>query len=74
MLGYLAHNWIFFIALSVLIVGSVTDFLHIDLVIFQTGIFNMADVSIMMGELVLLTEILRGKKLIARPVDNANDQ
>jgi hypothetical protein len=24
MLGYLAHNWIFFIALSVLIVGSVT--------------------------------------------------
>jgi hypothetical protein len=24
MLGYLAHNWIFFTALSVLIVGSVT--------------------------------------------------
>ena len=29
--------------------GSVTDFLHIDLVIFQTGIFNMADVSLMVG-------------------------
>ena len=29
--------------------GSVTDFLHIDFVIFQTGIFNMADVSIMIG-------------------------
>jgi signal peptidase II len=29
--------------------GSVTDFLHIDLGIFQTGIFNMADVSIMVG-------------------------
>ncbi|GLU52354.1 signal peptidase II [Dyadobacter frigoris] len=29
--------------------GSVTDFLHIDLGIVQTGIFNMADVSIMVG-------------------------
>lgn len=29
--------------------GSVTDFLHIDLGFFRTGIFNMADVSIMVG-------------------------
>lgn len=29
--------------------GSVTDFLHIDFVIFQTGVFNFADVSIMIG-------------------------
>lgn len=29
--------------------GSVTDFLHIDFVIFRTGIFNLADVSIMIG-------------------------
>lgn len=29
--------------------GSVTDFLHIDFGFFQTGIFNMADVSIMVG-------------------------
>jgi signal peptidase II len=29
--------------------GSVTDFLHIDFGVFQTGIFNMADVSIMVG-------------------------
>ena len=29
--------------------GSVTDFLHIDLVWFRTGIFNMADVSVMVG-------------------------
>jgi signal peptidase II len=29
--------------------GSVTDFLHIDLVIFRTGIFNMADVSLMVA-------------------------
>lgn len=29
--------------------GSVTDFMHMDFGIFQTGIFNMADVSIMVG-------------------------
>ena len=32
-----------------LVHGSVTDFMHIDFGIFQTGIFNMADVSIMVG-------------------------
>jgi len=34
--------------------GSVTDFLHIDLVIFRTGIFNLADVSIMIGMAIFL--------------------
>ena len=34
--------------------GSVTDFLHINLGIFQTGIFNMADVSIMIGMALLI--------------------
>lgn len=34
--------------------GSVTDFLHIDFVLFQTGIFNMADVSIMVGYFLIL--------------------
>ena len=29
--------------------GSVTDFLHLDFGLFQTGIFNPADVSIMTG-------------------------
>lgn len=33
--------------------GSVTDFLHIDLVWFRTGIFNMADVSILLGTAIL---------------------
>lgn len=33
--------------------GSVTDFLHIDFVLFRTGIFNMADVSIMLGMLLV---------------------
>ena len=36
--------------------GSVTDFLHIDFVLFQTGIFNMADVSIMIGMFVMLLD------------------
>jgi signal peptidase II len=39
-----------------LIHGSVTDFLHIDLGLIQTGIFNMADVSIMIGMVMLLIE------------------
>lgn len=37
-----------------IIYGSVTDFLHIDFGLFQTGIFNMADVSIIIGILILL--------------------
>ncbi len=36
--------------------GSVTDFLHIDFVIFQTGVFNMADVSIMIGMFLILIQ------------------
>jgi signal peptidase II len=36
--------------------GSVTDFLHIDFVIFQTGVFNMADVSVMLGMFFVLVE------------------
>ena len=39
-----------------IIYGSVTDFLHIDFVIFQTGIFNLADVSIMTGMVMILVE------------------
>lgn len=35
--------------------GSVTDFLHLDLGLFQTGIFNLADVSIMIGMLIIIT-------------------
>jgi len=36
--------------------GSVTDFMHIDFVIFQTGVFNMADVSIVVGLKILLAK------------------
>lgn len=34
--------------------GSVTDFLHLDLGVLQTGIFNFADVSIMAGLIMIL--------------------
>ncbi len=34
--------------------GSVTDFLHMDLILFRTGIFNMADLSIMIGTIMML--------------------
>jgi signal peptidase II len=42
--------------------GSVTDFMHIDFVIFQTGIFNMADVSIMVGMGMLVVQSFYKKK------------
>lgn len=37
-----------------IVLGSVTDFFHMDFVIFQTGIFNLADVSIMIGMATIL--------------------
>jgi signal peptidase II len=37
-----------------LVHGSVTDFLYIDFVVFHTGIFNMADVSIMTGIFIVV--------------------
>jgi signal peptidase II len=39
-----------------IIYGSVTDFLHFDFVLFQTGIVNMADISITMGFFILVYE------------------
>ena len=42
--------------------GSVTDFMHIDFGFFQTGIFNMADVSIMVGVGVALLGLHEGSK------------
>jgi signal peptidase II len=37
--------------------GSVTDFLYLKFGIFQTGIFNMADVSIMAGLFIILLQV-----------------
>jgi len=46
-----------------IIYGSVTDFLHIDLGgVFRTGIFNVADMSVTFGMLLLLYASLKTKK------------
>src|SRR5882757_9501420 len=45
-----------------IVYGSVTDFLHIKFGIFQTGIFNLADLSIVTGTLILLLNFLFKKK------------
>ena len=42
--------------------GSVTDFMHIDFVIFQTGVFNGADMSIMAGMFIILIDSYIKKK------------
>lgn len=41
-----------------MVYGSVTDFLHISFAGLQTGIFNMADVSIMTGAAIILMHSL----------------
>ena len=45
--------------------GSVTDFMHINFGLFQTGIFNVADVSIMIGLLIILIQALVNRKVEA---------
>ncbi|RZL49974.1 MAG: signal peptidase II [Pedobacter sp.] len=53
-----------------LLYGSVTDFLHMDFGLFRTGIFNLADVSIMIGIGILLVHSLSMK--FAKPVAENN--
>lgn len=48
-----------------IIYGSVTDFLHIDFVVFQTGIFNMADVSVMVGAFIILIDVYISRKRLS---------
>jgi signal peptidase II len=45
-----------------IVYGSVTDFLHIKLGAFQTGIFNLADLSIVTGTLIILLNSFSKKK------------
>jgi len=57
--------------------GSVTDFLYMDFEIFHTGIFNMADVSVMVGTGLILVESFFSKKnkkdKPAEPVESAEE-
>jgi len=46
-----------------IVYGSVTDFFHIDLGgVFRTGIFNVADMSVSAGMIMLLIASFRSKK------------
>ncbi len=48
------------------IYGSVTDFMHVDLGLVRTGIFNLADVSIMTGVVIIVASyILRRNRFEA---------
>ena len=46
-----------------IVYGQVTDFFLIDLGFFRTGIFNMADVSVSMGALMILFLSISNRKL-----------
>jgi signal peptidase II len=45
-----------------IVYGSVTDFLHIKFGVLQTGIFNLADLSIVTGTLIILLNSFSKKK------------
>ncbi|QXU40828.1 signal peptidase II [Pedobacter sp. D749] len=49
--------------------GSVTDFMHMDFYLFQTGVFNFADISIMIGVGILLFQSLRSKMVKEEPIE-----
>ncbi|MET3114361.1 signal peptidase II [Pedobacter sp. CG_S7] len=56
--------------------GAVTDFLHLDLGVFQTGVFNLADVSIMIGMVMLLFQIYQqqnGQKQLKSTTEQSVD-
>lgn len=46
--------------------GSVTDFLHVKFGIFQTGIFNLADVSIMTGTFLVMYSFYIDRKTASK--------
>jgi signal peptidase II len=48
--------------------GSVTDFMFIDFGIFHTGVFNVADMSIMAGMFIILIDSFMQKKEHAKQV------
>ena len=58
-----------------LVYGSVTDFLQMNFVIVRTGIFNMADVSIMAGMfMILLAAYLKQTKFNYETVDKISEE
>jgi len=46
--------------------GSVTDFMYMELGFLKTGIFNMADVSVSLGTILIFIELLQDKRKISK--------
>ena len=53
--------------------GSVTDFMHVNFGIFQTGIFNVADLSITFGVFILLMLNFFKKKADLEPIPDSTE-
>ena len=53
--------------------GSVTDFMHMNFHIFQTGVFNIADISIMIGVGILFIQSVRSKLTVTTSASPNND-
>ena len=51
-----------------LLYGSVTDVRHMDLGLFRTGVFNLAEVSIMLGVGLMFLSQFTGKSLDSTPL------
>lgn len=45
-----------------LVFGSVTDFMHLDFGLVRTGIFNVADMAITVGVVMIFIDIIRHRK------------
>ena len=56
-----------------LVHGSVTDFMHIDFVLFKTGVFNVADMSIMAGTFIILIHAWLSQKKEVKPTENGEE-
>jgi signal peptidase II len=56
------------------IYGSVTDFAHIDFGFFQTGIFNMADVSVMTGMCIVFLDTYFNRRVVKYEVPGQKNE
>jgi len=50
--------------------GSVTDFMHINFGLFQTGVFNVADLSITIGVFILIFHAFFKKPECVEPIED----
>lgn len=51
--------------------GQVVDFMHMDFGIFQTGVFNVADIYIMVGVGILIIQLWRDRKRQTKATEEA---